>query len=140
MTPQGSVKKEEATSSGMKTPQNQNLKLKTPSSAGHTPMKMFSKGGVICQELKPGNGPPAKSGIMVSVYYQVRLKQTIRSSTPTKGVLVSNSGLEEAKSSEDGWDLGVEGMKVRGKRRLTIPANFAYGKKGAPPDILPNLH
>jgi len=37
-----------------------------------------------------------------------------------------------------GWDLGVDGMKVGGKRRLIIPAHLAYGKKGAAPDIPPH--
>ena len=39
-----------------------------------------------------------------------------------------------------GWDVGVEGMKVGGKRRLTIPPQMAYGAKGAPPDIPANSH
>jgi peptidylprolyl isomerase len=37
-----------------------------------------------------------------------------------------------------GWDQGVEGMKVGGRRQLVVPASLAYGKTGFPPAIGPN--
>ena len=37
-----------------------------------------------------------------------------------------------------GWDQGIEGMKVGGRRELIIPPDLAYGAQGQPPDIGPN--
>ena len=37
-----------------------------------------------------------------------------------------------------GWDLGVAGMKLGGRRNLLIPSHLGYGKEGSPPKIPPN--
>ena len=37
-----------------------------------------------------------------------------------------------------GWDEGVKGMKVGGRRKLVLPPSMAYGEAGAPPDIPPS--
>jgi peptidylprolyl isomerase len=88
-------------------------------------------------DITEGDGPEAKSGQNVSVHY----------------VGVAFSTGEEFDSSWNrgqpfqfplgggkviaGWDQGVAGMKVGGRRRLTIPAHLGYGSRGAGARIKP---
>lgn len=94
-------------------------------------------GGVKVQDLSAGSGPEAKQGKRVSVYYIGRLKsnnKTFDSMQKGNGFKFALGGGEVIK----GWDVGVVGMKVGGKRRITCPAHMAYGARGHPPTIPPN--
>ncbi|MFE2299883.1 FKBP-type peptidyl-prolyl cis-trans isomerase [Streptomyces sp. NPDC059445] len=89
------------------------------------------------KDIWEGDGPEAKSGQNVTVHY----------------VGVSFSTGEEFDASWNrgepfrfplgggrvikGWDKGVQGMKVGGRRRLTIPAHLAYGNQSPTPAIKP---
>lgn len=94
-------------------------------------------GGVQVQDLVAGNGPEAKPGKKVGVYYEGRLKSNNKVFDSTKkgnGFKFKLGGGEVIK----GWDVGVAGMKVGGKRRITCPPHMAYGQKGSPPVIPSN--
>lgn len=108
---------------------------KTPAK---TPSKRTLKGGIQLEELKVGNGPEATDKKYVLMYYEGKLKSgkvfdSQKSGKPFKFRLGAGEVIK-------GWDVGIAGMKVGGKRRLTIPPAMAYGKEGAPPDIPANSH
>jgi FKBP-type peptidyl-prolyl cis-trans isomerase FkpA len=93
--------------------------------------------GLKYQDLKEGTGDAAKKGDTVSVHYTGWLKD----GTKFDSSLDRNEPFEFRLGAGDvikGWDEGVAGMKVGGKRKLTIPPELGYGKKGAgkviPPD------
>ncbi len=93
---------------------------------------------LVIEDITVGDGPEAVSGNTVQVHY----------------VGVAHSSGEEFDSSYDrgqplpfrlgagqvisGWDRGVAGMKVGGRRKLTIPPQLAYGSRGAGGVIGPN--
>jgi FKBP-type peptidyl-prolyl cis-trans isomerase FkpA len=89
------------------------------------------------QELAPGNGAEAKTGNTVTVHYTGTLTngQKFDSSHDRGKGFTFKLG---AGNVIKGWDQGVPGMKVGGKRKLTIPADLAYGARGFPPVIPPN--
>jgi peptidylprolyl isomerase/FKBP-type peptidyl-prolyl cis-trans isomerase FkpA len=95
-----------------------------------------TRGGVQIVDLRPGNGPAAQSGQRVRVHYTGKLTNgSTFDSSVGKQPFTFTLGAGEVIS---GWDQGVAGMKVGGKRRLTIPPAMAYGARGVPPQIPPN--
>lgn len=79
--------------------------------------------------LKEGSGPAAKEGDTISIHYLCTLKDGTKiDSTQDKGKpFVFTLG---ARTVIEGWNLGISGMKLGEKRRLTIPSRLAYGEKG----------
>lgn len=93
--------------------------------------------GLVFEDSLVGEGAEARAGQMVTVHYT--------------GWLTDGSKFDSSKDRNDpfqfalgrgqvigGWDEGVQGMKIGGTRKLTIPPALGYGARGAggviPPD------
>ncbi len=87
-------------------------------------------------DLVKGKGPEAVRGKRVEVHYTGWLTDGTQFDSSVGGAPFSfQLGAGEV---IEGWDRGVAGMKVGGKRKLTLPPELGYGARGAPPDIPPN--
>ena len=93
--------------------------------------------GLIVEDINIGDGAAAAAGQKVTVHYT--------------GWLTNGTKFDSSKDRNDpfvfplgggrvikGWDEGVQGMKVGGKRKLTIPPALGYGARGAGSVIPPN--
>ncbi len=93
--------------------------------------------GLVIDEIVVGEGAEAAAGQRVSVHYT--------------GWLTDGAKFDSSVDRNDpfdfplgrghvipGWDEGVAGMKVGGKRKLTIPPHLGYGQNGAGGVIPPN--
>ncbi|MBK7023854.1 MAG: FKBP-type peptidyl-prolyl cis-trans isomerase [Sulfuritalea sp.] len=93
--------------------------------------------GLVIEEVLVGEGAEARAGQMVSVHYT--------------GWLTDGTKFDSSKDRNEpfefplgarhviaGWDEGVQGMKIGGTRKLTIPAALGYGARGAGGVIPPN--
>jgi FKBP-type peptidyl-prolyl cis-trans isomerase FkpA len=96
-----------------------------------------TESGLKYTDLKEGEGAAAKKGDTVEVYYTGWLTdgKKFDSSVDRKEPFTFKLG---AGMVIKGWDEGVAGMKAGGKRKLTIPPDLAYGKKGFPGAIPPD--
>jgi len=92
---------------------------------------------LIIEDLVVGNGETATPGQSVSVHYTGWLTngQKFDSSVDRNDPFEFNLGRGQV---IPGWDQGVAGMQVGGKRKLTIPPELAYGSRGAGGVIPPN--
>ena len=92
--------------------------------------------GLQYWDVKVGTGAEAKSGSHVKVHYTGWLTSGKKFDTSVGGAPFDFTiGQGEVIK---GWDEGVSGMKVGGKRQLKIPPQLAYGEDGHPPQIPPN--
>ena len=93
--------------------------------------------GMKVEILQQGSGETAKSGDTVTVNYVgaltdgAKFDSSIDRGQPFEFTLGQNGVIQ-------GWELGVLGMKVGEKRKLTIPPELAYGSQGAGGIIPPN--
>lgn len=94
--------------------------------------KKMSEEKVVIKDIKIGTGAEAKAGNAVTVHYKGWLDGGKVFDESKKEPFTFNLG---AGNVIPGWDTGVVGMKVGGKRELTIPSSWGYGEAGAPPVI-----
>jgi FKBP-type peptidyl-prolyl cis-trans isomerase FkpA len=108
-----------------------------PPPASHADKQVTTPSGLVYEDLIIGKGAVATAGQTVSVHYT--------------GWLTDNTKFDSSKDRGQpfefplgggqvirGWDEGVAGMKVGGKRLLMIPPDLGYGARGAGGVIPPN--
>ena len=87
--------------------------------------------GLIIENMEIGDGTEAQDYNKVVVNYTGKLEDGSifdSSLNPGRGPFTFTLGVG---SVIKGWDVGVKGMKVGGRRRLTVPPELGYGDKGA---------
>ena len=88
--------------------------------------------GLKYVDRKVGDGTEAKEGSKVTVHYTGTLEDGTKFDSGRYDLQVGAGEVIK------GWDEGLQGMRVGGKRKLIIPPKLAYGEAGRPPKIPAN--
>ena len=92
---------------------------------------------LLIKDIQPGEGKEVVKGALITTQYRGTLEDgTVFDSSYERGkpfqcVIGTGRVIK-------GWDLGLIGMKVGGKRRLFVPAHLAYGERQVGAHIKPN--
>lgn len=95
------------------------------------------KNELVIEEISIGEGKAAVKGALIFTYYRGFLESGVQ----------FDSSYDKGRAFEcvigtgrviKGWDQGIIGMKVGGKRKLFVPAHLAYGERQVGPLITPN--
>jgi FKBP-type peptidyl-prolyl cis-trans isomerase len=92
---------------------------------------------ISIHELQAGDGPGVKDGDRISLHYRgtfpdgKEFDSSYKRNQPFEFVVGKGQVIK-------GFDLGVLGLQVGGKRRVEIPSDFGYGARGAGGAIPPN--
>ena len=112
-------------------------KATTPDKGEKEGKLVTTPSGLKYEDLQEGTGEAAKPGDTVEVHYTGWLKNGTKfdSSKDRNQPLTFTLG---ASKVIKGWDEGIVGMRVGGKRKLIIPPDLGYGAEGFPGAIPPN--
>jgi FKBP-type peptidyl-prolyl cis-trans isomerase len=105
--------------------------------APSTPAPAEQATGLKMEDTVVGTGAEAKPGDTVTVHYTgyltdgTKFDSSLDSGQPFQFTIGQGRVIP-------GWEQGIPGMKVGGKRKLTIPPELGYGAQGAGSDIPPN--
>ncbi|MFF4105165.1 FKBP-type peptidyl-prolyl cis-trans isomerase [Streptomyces sp. NPDC001903] len=92
---------------------------------------------LVIEDVWEGDGPVATAGNKVSVHYVGVAYSTGEEFDASWGRGAPLQFILGIGQVIPGWDKGIEGMKVGGRRKLVIPAHLAYGDRGAGGAIKP---
>jgi FKBP-type peptidyl-prolyl cis-trans isomerase len=122
--------------------QTEPAKKTPPRTNTNAPTKVTGAGvktasGLVYWEIRVGNGEEAKEGSRVRVHYTgwltsgKKFDSSVDAGKPFDFTIGNGEVIK-------GWEEGLTGMRVGGKRQLRIPPDLGYGAEGSPPDIPPN--
>ncbi len=112
-------------------PESADLTKSTPGGKVHN-----LPGGLLYEDLVVGTGKMADPGLTVAVHYTgwltngMKFDSSFDRGQPYPFVLGQHQVI-------DGWDQGIKGMRVGGKRKLTVPPAMAYAEQGYGGGLIP---